>query len=207
MKKLKVSHTGRKLGLKLAFLCLFLCFGIFTRPEESSNAVSPIIEIMVSLDKWTDYFYSYRKLDRFTNPETGKKVTKWDIKISMMAIGKWESNLSPAKITDEPTVKGSSYGTYCILSTTAKGTGRWDGKDLKDLLKVDKNTEIAVCYFVDKVCQYKGDIGKSLCAYNAGKYRISRKTGLVRNIYYFENVTRIINDLKTNYKNIPQSIN
>jgi soluble lytic murein transglycosylase-like protein len=110
-----------------------------------------------------------------------------------MAVAKWESNLNNNHILWEPTVNGNAYGTYSLLSPTARAMG-WEGKNPKELLNPEVNAKYALKYLFIKLEKYEANILHTLAAYNGGSLRMD-DNGVIKNINYVENVYPMYVDL------------
>ena len=120
-------------------------------------------------DKWCEHYYKEYKIDRFVDPVTQKPLTLEKIKNLGMAVAKWESNFDHKHILWEPTVNGNAYGTYSLLSPTARSMG-WEGKNPKELLNPEINAKYALKYLFIKLEKYEANILHTLAAYNGGSY-------------------------------------
>ena len=144
-------------------------------------------------DKWCEHYYKEYKIDRFVDPVTNKPLTLEKIKNLGMAVAKWESNFDHKHILWEPTVNGNAYGTYSLLSPTARSMG-WEGKNPKELLNPETNAKYALKYLFIKLEKYEANILHTLAAYNGGSLRMDNE-GVIRNMNYVENVYPMYVDL------------
>lgn len=178
--------------IRLAFIALLFLFVLLHNPTPTENKVSDVGLISVSIKKWGSYWFDYYNLGRFEEPNIKKKLTKRYIINCGIAMTGHESRMKANIVVDESKVKwssckGKAYGHMQLLSPTAKSTGRWDGKDVKDLLDPDKNSECGMKFYCMKIDYYNGDMILALAAFNAGYARFN-KYGLLRNQKYVDSV-------------------
>jgi soluble lytic murein transglycosylase-like protein len=176
----KFIYGRMKLNIFLSILILSIFSNSF-----AYNSIYKLLQVDNANKKWCNFYYEKYKLFKYTDPITGKKFNKNKFVNLGSSIAIWESKNNPDLITYEPKVKGNAYGSYALLSSTAKDIG-WKGKDSNELLNVDLNAEYAIKYLAQKIKIYKGNIIEALAAYNAGKCRI--RHGQIKNQIYIDNV-------------------
>jgi len=164
----------------LLVLCFILCLS-----DSVKNSCDDNVELFKLNDKWCKYWYYQYGLSRHVDPVTNKRLTAKKVCNAGLAVGFWESDYNSNQIVYEPKVSGNSYGTYGLLSTTAKVLG-WNGKDPKELLNPEINAKFSMKYFCEHLDKYEGNIMYAMAAYNAGRCRIRK--GKIRNQYYVDNV-------------------
>jgi soluble lytic murein transglycosylase-like protein len=181
--------------LKLNIFLSILILSVFSH-SFAYNCIYKLSQVDRANKKWCKFYYEHYKLYKYTDPVTGKKFNKNKFVNLGSSITVWESRSNPDLITYEPKVNGSAYGSYALLSPTAK-EGGWNGKDPKELLNPDLNAKFAMKYLALKIKIYKGNIIEALAAYNAGRCRI--KHGQIRNQNYIDNVYPIYQAINSYY--------
>jgi hypothetical protein len=179
--KLKRRIYGR---IKLNIFLSILILSVFSH-SFAYNSIYKLPQVDDANRKWCKYWFEYYKLYKYTDSITGRKINKNKFINLGSSVAVWESRSNPDLITYEPKVNGNAYGSYALLSPTAKELG-WNGKDPEELLNPDINAKFAMRYLAQKIKIYKGDIIAALAAYNAGRCRIEH--GKIRNQDYIDNV-------------------
>ena len=175
------TYNRSKLNIFLSILILSIFPHSF-----ANNVINNISQIDDANKKWCNFYYEKYHMSKLTDSVTGLKFSKSKFRNLAIAMAKWESGLNSNKIQYEPTVNMNAYGTYAILSPTARDRG-WKGKDPKELLDPDINAKFAIKHFALKIIRYNGNTIYALASYNGGKLRWTKKNK-IKNQKYIDNV-------------------
>jgi soluble lytic murein transglycosylase-like protein len=193
----KMKRSKFRMILRKTIFSMILIFVMFLA-NGVHNATTNSSSIIQANNAWSDYWFDYYNLGQYTDSITNKKLTKQKVRNISYAIGRWESGLDSNKMTWEPAVHGYAYGTYGLLSPTAKIMG-WKGSNPKELLNPYVNARYSLKYFCEHIDTYKGDLVAALAGYNGGRCRIDER-GRIKNQKYIDNVYLIYVEINAYYE-------
>lgn len=171
---------------KIIEIIFIVSFCLLYTNFDANSSTTRYPNIFRANDQWCEYYFNEYKLNQYKDTVTNQNLTLSKFKNLTLAIGKWESNLDHKKLTYEPVTNGYAYGTYGLLSPTAKWMG-WNGKNPKELLIPENNAKYAIKFFAKQIEKNNGNIIYSLASYNAGSLRFD-DNGNIKNNNYVINV-------------------